>query len=452
MREARDTKYASRDTGLRRVLGLGDATALVIGCIIGAGIFRVAAPVATHLPSPGLILLVWVLGGVLSFCGALCYAELGAAYPKAGGDYVYVTKAYGRLAGFLFGWTKVFIERTGTIAILGFVFAEYLGGLVGYGPIGVKVAATAAVLGLTAANVAGVQYGSRVQNVFTGLKLAALAAIIAAGWTGQGTTANLMPFWPAAGTPSIWSSLGVALVFVLWAYGGWTESAYVAEEVRDPQRTLPWSILLGLAATTVLYLIVNLVYLIAIPVAELPQYKLVAAEVMRRAVGPFGGTLTSCMVMASAFGALNGYILTSGRILMAMGQDHPVFARVAAVHPRYATPASALGVNAACAILLVWTGTLDQIMTYSTVVISVFYGMVGFAVLLLRRRDPATPRPYRTWGYPVIPVLFAASMGLFVLDVLRRQPADTLIGFTLLLAGLLLYAISVNIKKSVSSP
>ena len=435
---------------LRRVLGLGDATALVAGCIIGAGIFRVAAPVASHLPSPGLILAVWVLGGLLSFCGALCYAELGAAYPKAGGDYVYLTRAYGRLTGFLFGWTKVFIERTGTIAILGFVCAEYAGGLAGFGTLGIKGVATGVIVGLTVANVAGIRYGSLVQNVMTCLKIFALVAIIVAGWWGAGDAAPLDRWWPSTWDASTFSSIGVALVFVLWTYGGWTESAYIAEEVRDPQRTLPWSIVWGLAATTALYLAVNVVYLIAIPVSELPQYRLVAAEVMRRAIGPWGATITSGMVVASTFGALNGYILTSGRILMAVGQDHPLFARLGAVHPRWATPARALLFNAACAVALVWTGTLDSIMTYSTVVISVFFGMAAVAVLILRRKDPAIPRPYRTWGYPVVPLIFAVAMGAFVLDVCMRQPWESLTGFALLVVGFPLYRWSFACGGEVS--
>jgi len=425
---------------LQRVLGLNDATALVIGCIVGAGIFRVAAPVASHLAFPGLILLAWVLGGLLSFCGALCYAELGAAYPRAGGDYVYLTRAYGRAVGFLFGWTKVFIERTGTIAVLAFVCAEYLGGIVGYGALGVRLIATTVIVGLTVANAAGVRYGSRVQNVMTVIKVAALLAIIGVGWWGHGTVGVAQPWWPASWGGATWSSLGVALVFVLWTYGGWTESAYIAEEVQDPQRTVPRSILLGLAVTTGLYLIVNLVYLVAIPVAELPQHRLVAAEVMRRAVGSWGGTLTSWMVIASTFGALNGYILTSARILMAVGQDHPVFARLGAIHPRAATPVVALAVNAAIAVLLVWTGTLDAIMTYSTVAISLFYGMAGAAVPILRRRDPSTLRPYRMWGYPLVPWLFAAAMAAFVLDVAIRQPRESLWGLGLVLAGVPLYA------------
>lgn len=422
---------------LRRVLGLRDAAALVVGCIVGAGIFRVAAPVARHAVSPGLILLVWVAGGLISLCGALCYAELGAAYPKAGGDYVYLTRAYGRLAGFLFGWTKVFIERTGTIAILAFVFAEYLGDLAGLNAVVVRVWATLAVLGLTAANIAGVQHGSRVQTAMTALKVAALAAIIAVGgwWRWQGGVAPPFP----ADTAVSWSGLGLALVFVLWTYGGWAESAYIAEEVRDPARVIPRSILLGLALTTALYLLVNLVYLAVIPAAEMPRYPLVASEVARRAVGPWGGRVTAGIVMASAFGALNGYILTSGRILMAMGQDHPVLARLGTVHPRFATPAAALLFNAAAAILLVWTGTLDTIVTYSTVVISVFYGMTAMAVPILRRRDPATPRPYRTWGSPAVPLLFAAAMAWLVLDVTCRRPGEVLAGFALLALALPFY-------------
>lgn len=426
---------------LRRVLGLRDATALVVGCIVGAGIFRVAAPVASQLPYPGLIVLVWIAGGILSFCGALCYAELGAAYPRAGGDYVYLTRAYGHLAGYLFGWTKVFIERTGTIAILAFVFAEYLGGLLGYGPSAMRVVATAAVLGLTAANAAGVQHGSRVQNIMTAIKIAALLAIVAVGWWARQSVPQV---WPSAWDASTMSSFGVALVFVLWTYGGWTESAYIAEEVRDPARMIPWSILLGLAATTALYLVVNIVYLSVIPITEMTQTPLVAAEVMRRAIGPWGATATAAMVMASAFGALNGYLLTSGRILMAMGQDHSRFARWSAVHPRYATPVAALWLNAALATVLIWTGTLDAIVTYSTIAISVFYAMAGLAVIRLRHLDPDTARPYRTWGYPVVPWLFVALMSWLVLDVTFHKPVECLIGFALVAAGLLFYRRSAS--------
>ncbi|MDO8730783.1 MAG: amino acid permease [Candidatus Omnitrophota bacterium] len=427
---------------LRRSLHLPDATALVIGCVIGAGIFRTAASISKHLQEPWLVMAVWVAGGFISFCGALCYAELGAAYPKTGGDYVYIKKAYGPAAGFLFGWTKIFTERVGTIAVLGFVFAEYLSGVLGLSPVQTRELAMLGILGLTWANIAGIHVGKGVQNLLTAVKLIALLAIIVVGL-------SVAPAAAAASLPAVSSldlstlqAFGVALVFVLWTYGGWTESAYVAEEIHDPHRNLPWSILLGLSVVTLLYLAVNWVYMRVIPLSEMPGTPLVAAEVMRRALGPAGATVTSLMIASSAFGALNGYILTSGRILMAVGQDHPLFSRLAALHPVFATPARALAFNAAIAVLLVWVGTFDQIVTYSTVVISVFFALAALAVIVLRVKDPATPRPYRVWGYPVTPVLFVLALGLFVANITWTQPKEAVFGFLLAAAGLPVYFLS----------
>lgn len=427
---------------LRRSLHLPDATALVIGCVIGAGIFRTAASISKHLHEPWLVMAVWVAGGVISFCGALCYAELGAAYPKTGGDYVYIKKAYGPAAGFLFGWTKIFTERVGTIAVLGFVFAEYASEVLRLSPVQAKELAMLGILGLTWANIAGIHVGKGVQNLLTTVKLIALLAIIGVGL-------SVAPATAAASGPAVSSldlstlqAFGVALVFVLWTYGGWTESAYVAEEIHDPHRNLPWSILLGLSVVTLLYLAVNWVYMQVIPISEMPGTPLVAAEVMRRALGPSGATITSLMIASSAFGALNGYILTSGRILMAVGQDHPLFSRLAALHPVFATPARALAFNAAIAVVLVWVGTFDQIVTYSTVVISVFFAMAALAVIVLRVKDPTTPRPYRVWGYPVTPVLFVLALGLFVANITWAQPKEAVFGFLLAAAGLPVYFLS----------
>lgn len=427
-------------SSLRRSLGLLDATALVVGCVIGAGIFRTAASIAKHLHTPALVITVWVLGGVVSFCGALCYAELGASYPKTGGDYVYLKKAYGPLTGFLFGWTKLFVERIGTIAILGFVFAEYTAPLLGLTPFQVKVAATAAILGLTAANIIGVQVGKEVQNLFTFLKICALLGIIAVGWIGLGShPLALKLIEPQPFDGKTLQALGVALVFVLWTYGGWTESAYVAEEIRNPERNLPWSILLGLGLVTILYLAVNGVYMRYIPLTEMPGKPLVAAEVMQLALGPLGAAVTSGMVAASAFGALNGYILTGGRILLAMGKDHSLFEKWAGIHPRFSTPAKALSFCGITAALLVWIGTFDQIVTYSTVAISIFFAMAAFAVIILRRKDPDHPRPYRVWGYPLTPLIFVLAMGLFIVNIAWMQPKETLIGFLLTGLGFPLY-------------
>ena len=438
-------------TTLRRSLHLPDATALVIGCVIGAGIFRTAASIARHLQHPWLVMAVWAAGGLISFCGALCYAELGAAYPKTGGDYVYIRKAYGPAAGFLFGWTKLFTERVGTIAVLGFVFAEYTASVLRVSSAQTKELATLAILLLTWANIAGIHVGKGVQNWLTAVKLCALLAIVGAGLFAAG--ARLQPIGSEAAPVINGGTLrafGVALVFVLWTYGGWTESAYVAEEIHDPHRNLPWSILIGLGVVTLLYLAVNWVYLCVIPLAEMPGKPLVAAEVMRTALGPAGATITSLMVACSAFGALNGYILTSGRILLAIGNDYPLFSKLAVIHPTFSTPAQALGFNALIASGLVWLGTFDQIVTYSTVVISLFFALAAVGVIVLRIKDPKTPRPYRVWGYPVTPILFVLALGLFVGNIAWTQPKEALVGFLLAGAGLPVYLLSNKRKRERS--
>ncbi|MBI4343075.1 MAG: amino acid permease [Candidatus Omnitrophica bacterium] len=430
----------TKPTSLLRSLGLFDATMLVVGCIVGVGIFRTASSIAGHLPSPSLILLLWLAGGLVSLCGALGYAELAAMFPASGGDYVYITEVYGRFWGFLFGWTKLFIERTGTIAILGIVFAEYARRLVPY-PEGMQgwIAAAAIIL-LTVVNVAGVRWGTVVQNVFTALKIVALMALIAVGAQAFAAHNTVAPDWtiPSLTLP-LMQSAGVAFVFVLWTFGGWTEAAYVAEEVKEPTRNIPRAIIGGVALTTLLYLLVNWSYLLFIPMERLAQTPLVASSVMQDAVGRSGAVFIAWMIACSAFGALNGYILTGGRILYAIGKDHALFTRLGTVDPACRTPMLALWTNAAVAIVLVFTKTFDQIMTYSTVVISVFFTMAVFGVMILRRRHPRAARPYRTWGYPVTPILFCLVYLGFIADVCVKEPQEALFGFGLLALGLPLY-------------
>ena len=429
-----------RRPALLRSLGLPDATLLVIGCIVGVGIFRTASAIAGEVTSPLLTLALWIFGGLLSLCGALCYAELAAMFPATGGDYVYISKIYGRFWGFLFGWAKLFIERTGTIAVLGVVFAEYVGRLIPCTPSMIRAMAAGAILLLTAVNIRGIRWGACIQNLFAVIKLMALAALVAAGlyclMSGQAAQADWrMPALHASTLPS----LGLALVFVLWTYGGWTEAAYVAEEIRHPTRNVPRALIGGVIACTALYALVNLSYLLSIPIAQLPHTPLVAAGVMGRLLGPPGAILIVGLIACSAFGALNGYILTGGRILYALGRDHALFARLGQVDAVLHTPALALWVNAVIAVLLVWTKTFEQIVTYSTVVISVFFTMAVFGVILLRRTTPRHRRPYRSWGYPVTPALFCVTMIGFVLDVCLKQPREAAFGFVLLLAGIPLY-------------
>ena len=421
---------------------------LVIGCIVGVGIFRTASSIAAHLSSPLLILALWGFGGLLSLCGALCYAELASMFPASGGDYVYISEIYGRFLGFLFGWTKLFIERTGTIAILGFVFAEYAGRVVAFDGALLRWVAAGAILLLTAINVAGIRWGKYVQNIFTMLKIGALMSIIAAGVAAAASHNTVSPGWELPALDgSLLQSMGVALVFVLWTYGGWTEAAYVAEEVKDPTHNVPRAIIQGVVLTTILYLLVNWSYLLFVPIETLTETPLVASRVMQDALGNFGSLFIAWMVACSAFGALNGYILTGGRILYAMGKDHALFTRLGSVDSTFHTPALALWANALIAIGLVFTKTFDQIMTYSTVVISVFFTLAVFGVMILRRTKPRHPRPHRAWGYPLTPILFCLTMVGFILDVCVKEPAESAFGFILLVLGLPLFWWSSRMKK-----
>ena len=434
---------------LIRSLSLTDATMLVVGCIVGVGIFRTASSIATHLHSPALILALWVFGGLLSLCGALCYAELAAMFPATGGDYIYIGTVYGRFWGFLLGCTKLLIERTGTIAILGYVFAEYLRRVIPYDDSLLRPVASAAILLLTLVNVAGIRWGTYTQNLFTILKSVALGTLIAVGLHAFLTHNTVAPDWTMPTLDgSVIQSMGIALIFVLWTYGGWTEAAYVAEEVKDPTRNVPRAIVHGLALTTIVYVLVNWSYLLFIPMERLAETPLVASTVMQDAIGPAGAVFIASMIACSAFGALNGYILTGARILYAMGKDHALFARLGVVHPSFHTPARALWMNAAIAIALVCTKTFDQIMTYSTVVISVFFTMAVFGVMLLRRAKPSQPRPYRAWGYPLTPVLFCLTMIGFILDVCVKEPAESAFGFVLLALCVPLYWWSQTLRRT----
>ncbi len=438
----------SNNGQLKRSLGLVDATSLVISCVIGVGIFRTAASVAAHAQAPWVVLLAWVVGGALSFLGALCYAELGAAYPQAGGDYIYLSRAYGPCVGFLFGWTKILIERIGTITILGIVFADYLSRLVHYGPDVSRAVATAAILLLTGVNILGVHLGKNLQNFLAALKIAALLLIIGVGLFSGGA------HWDYLSTSTVVrinaqsiQMFGMALVFVFWTYGGWEASAYVAEEVNDPARVLPWSILYGLLIITVLYLTVNMVYMLYVPLSQMPGKPLMAAEVMKQALGPWGEKGTSLMVACSALGALSAMVMTSSRILLAVGRDHALMKPMAAISEKTHTPVRALLFNGVGAVVLLWIGTFDQIVTYSTVAIAIFSSMAAFSVIVLRAKDPQTPRPYKVWGYPVTPVLFTGAMTLFIGNAALTSPKDAGIGFLLVLLGIPLYLFSRSLRK-----
>lgn len=437
----------SERTQFERALGVWDASALVVGCIIGAGIFRLPSLVASELDSGLWILFAWASGGLLSLCGALTYAELSAAFPKAGGDYRFIREAYGDFAGFLFGWTKLFIERTGTVAILAFVFAEHLERALGMPSVLIKPAAFLAILALTLANIHGIRLGKNIQNIFTALKVLALSGVILAGlFAGGGSWENISAASPQP-AHSLISSVGVALIFVLWTYGGWTEAAYVTEEMRNPQKDIPRAILLGVLATTALYLLVNAVYLAYIPPSEMKNSPLVAASLMDKIFQGSGGRIVAVVILISVLGALNGYILTGGRILYALALDHPLFARLSKIHPRHRTPALALTVTSSLAALLVLTRTLDAIVEYTTIAISIFFAMAGMSLFILRRKMPDVPRPFKVPAYPATPLLFIGMTFLFIGNAILREPRESLIGFGIIALGIPIYFISKSLSQ-----
>jgi APA family basic amino acid/polyamine antiporter len=424
---------------LRRELGLFDATTINVGTMIASAIFIVPAIVAVHLPASGLIVGVWVAGGAVSLLGALCVAELGAAFPEAGGQYVYLRQAYGPVWGFLYGWAAFTVINTASIAAIAVAFAIYLGFFVPLGPLAVKLVALASIVALTALNCRGVRLGATTQNVLTVAKVAALGVLIAAGLVlPGGSTANLEPLWlaPGTGPASLAGPVGLALVAVLWAYDGWIEATYVGSEVRDPGRNLPRSIVLSTMIVVALYTLVTLAYAYLLSPARMARSALVASDAARVALGAGGAGFVAFAIVVSTLGANNGIILTAARIPYAMARVGHFFAWAGRIHPRWNTPLPALVAQGVIAGALVFSGTYEQLATYVVFASFLFYGMSAGAVVRLRRTRPDLPRPYRTWGYPWTPLVFIAFAAWLVGNTILEAPRDALIGAGIIAAGL----------------
>jgi APA family basic amino acid/polyamine antiporter len=426
--------------GLPRAIGSLASTALVVGTIIGSGIFLVPHNVALHVGSVGSLYLVWVVGGVLSLAGALSLAELGAATPEAGGIYVYLRQAYGKLVAFLYGWAMLMVVETGGIATLAVAFSIYSGTFFPFNPWQQKFIACGVIVLLTGVNIAGVRKGAAVQVIFMFTKLLGLAMIIGFAIFSRGVSA--LPASQPLPTPTTtWGSFGVALVGVLWAYHGWHHLSYAAGEVKDPARVLPRSFLLGTAVVIIVYFSANFAYLRVLSLGALAEHQRVAAKAMELLAGPWGATLVSGMILCSIFGALNGNILGGARVLYAMARDGSFFSAVGRVHPRFETPAAALVLQGVWAMVLAVSGTYEQLYTYVIFAAWIFYSASTAAVIVLRRQQPQLARPYRVWGYPVVPVAFSVAAIAIVLNTLFRIPRESLIGLALVLSGIPVYFI-----------
>lgn len=426
--------------GLVRGLGTWDGALLTIGSIVGTGIFLTTSDMARVLPHAGLILGVWLAGGLLTLAGALTYGELGAMFPRAGGMYHYLREAYGPLWGFLFGWAAFLVIMSGGIAALGVAFGTYLASFLPF--VSVKAAACLAILVLTGINHLGLKEGAGVQNALTVLKIGSIVAFVALGLLAPAPSrADLGAPMGIAGEAggALLAAFGVAMIAALWTYDGWYGLTCSAGELRDPGRSLPRGLILGTGIVIVLYMLLNLVYTRALTVPEMAGASRIGEAAAEVLFGARGARLVSLAILVSTFGCLSSTILYSSRIYLPMAEDGVFFHSLAEVHPRFRTPVRSLWAQTAWALLLTLSGTYEQLYTYVVFVSVMFHAATAAAVIVLRRTRPDHPRPYRTWGYPVIPALFILASLLLVGNTLLEKPVESLLGLGLLALGLPAY-------------
>jgi amino acid transporter len=428
---------------LTRRLGFWTSIGVVIGVTIGSGIFRTPASIAARVPDATVMLAVWLAGGLISLAGALSVAELAATLPHTGGWYVFLREGWGRLAGFLFGWSELVLIRASANGAIATVFSEYCLRSIGYDPgayplVTDYLAATALVV-TAVVNIRGVRIGALVVAMssvtkFTALGLMVLAAAILGGGVGA-SAANFTAASAAVET----GMFGLALISVLWAYDGFADVSFAAGEVKDPQRTLPLAIIVGTIAIIAIYLAANLAYLYVVPIERLALSPLIAAETMRALFGRAGVALVSVVVTISTFGALIAIMLSAPRVFFAMADDGLFFRSMGRVHPRYGTPYVAIAFSAVLGVAFVLARTFEQLADTFVLSIWPFYGLAIAGLYRLRRTRPDLPRPYKVPGYPVVPAIFVIAVIYLVGNALISDPVWTTMTFGIVLAGIPVY-------------
>lgn len=426
----------------RRALGPFDATMVVIGGIIGSGIFINPYIVAARLDSAVLVLAAWIAGGVIAMAGAFAYAELGAMFPRAGGQYVYLRDAYHPIAGFLYGWALLALIESGAIAAVAITFATYALRLIGRPDAAAIPLAVASIVVLSAINYLGVKPGSRLLNVLVVLKVGALAVLIGAGAFAPAYEGWLSGARPSAGGMNTLFAFGAALVPILFAYGGWQNANYVAEEIDNPRRNLPLSLLAGTAVVIIVYVLVNAVYLRALGLDGLAGTKTPAARAAAVMFGAAGDRFVTAAIAISTFGFLDLAILAPSRVYYAMAADGVFFRALAQLHARYRTPWVAIAIQSAWSCILALTGRYEQLLNYVVFADWIFFGLTVASVLIFRRRFPIESRPegtFRTPGYPLVQILFALVAAAVVLSVVRNDSTSAMRGALLLALGIPVY-------------
>ncbi len=423
---------------LARSLTVTNATAMVVGTIIGASIFVQPSEIARYLHTPGQIMLVWTACGVLTFFGALVCAELASAFPQTGGVYVFMRDTFSPLAGFLWGWAMFWTMHAGIIAAIAVVFARYAAHVVPLGEAGIRGVAVAVIAGLSALNYVGVKAGSRVQTALTAAKLVAILAIVIAGLAlSPAATEKGAVSFPAKEAASF-SDFLLAMVAGLFAYGGWHMVTYTAGETMAPARTIPLALLAGVGIVTACYIALNLVYLAALPLDAVKSSTRIAADAADVLVGRGGSAILAGLVMMSSFGGLAGIVLTGPRVYYSMARDGLAFRWLGAVHPVYRTPSNAIVAQAVWASVLAATGAYRQLFTRVIYTEWIFFALMAAGLFVLRRRLGYAPR-YHAWGYPIVPIVFVAASLAIVANQVVRDPADAALGLGMVAIGVPIY-------------
>ncbi|MEP6602332.1 MAG: amino acid permease [Spartobacteria bacterium] len=428
------------DSPLERRLTLFDTTLLVIGGIIGTGVFFNTSNVAQTVHTPGLILLVWVIGGIIALIGALSFAELSAMMPKVGGNYVFLREGFHPLIGFLYGWTMLLLIVTSACAAVAMKFAETLLALLPHSPpaspLAIKIIGLSAIWALTLVNYFGVKPGTIVQNIFTSGKLIALSILIGLGLAlPRVSHLSLQPFASGGYEGNIITAIGAALAPVLFAYGGWQNSTYTAGEVKNPQRTLPRALIIGILVVITIYLAASVVYLHVLDVDLVRQSGTLATDVAQQLIGNAGARFVSAAIVISTFGFLDMTILTAPRVFFAMARDGYLIGPAAYLHPKYKSPVVVLIVLAALTSVYLLAGSYGALLSYATFGDWIFFGLAVMTVFTLRRKFPKLPRPYKVWGYPITPALFVIVAFTFVaINFCSNQPQSSY-GLGLILLG-----------------
>lgn len=443
--------------GPAQVLSLGDATAIIVGLIIGAGIFGTPAIVAGAVGSPALMVAAWVAGGVFSVIGALCYAELATAYPSAGGEYHFLGRAFGRPLAFLYGWARMTVIVAGSIAVFAFLFGDYMSRVYSFGAHSSALWAGLVVVMLTLVNYVGIKEGKLTQNFFTVLECSGLVIIVVAGLV----LAPEVPAAPSApsGGGQPWyfgAGIGSAMVFVLFTYGGWNDAAYISAEVRNPRRNMVRALLYSIGLVTLLYVLVNVAYMKGLGYDAMARSDAVAADLLRRVWGPGGEKLISIMIAIAALTSVNGSMIVGARSNYALGRDWPMFRFLARWDAASGSPRAAVLVQGAIAFVLVVFGATRNsgfkgLVEYSLPVFWGFFLLVGVGLFVLRAKEPDAPRPFRVPGYPVVPALFVATCAYLLYASLAYHREHALVGLGVLAVGAVIMLFANRGRNAVSA-